>query len=300
MGTQFWWFYDVIVAAIVLVCMFIWGRKGILKSVCALTACFLSAVIAFGISSGIAKTLYGSSVRTSNIKKIDNNIDEETFLNNYSAYLESLGYNIRVDRKKLDAILSEKVNYTEEICKYVNSINGHKVEKNDDILRKKLREGYAVVISDIISKSLKNKYVAETASMTILDKGNIDELIPLIADHDTQKGAAEYIVDNYTANAYHSIFRLGTLLVMFVILLIFIGFIMRSFTVNKNELDKGISDHVIGGVIGAVTGGVFIFIVAAIVRLWSIMGSNEMLFFNNDVVDKTYVFKYFYDLIMKM
>jgi hypothetical protein len=36
------------------------------------------------------------------------------------------------------------------------------------------------------------------------------------------------------------------------------------------------------------------------VRVSAITGNNEMLFFNNDVVEKSYLFKYFYDFAMKM
>lgn len=300
MGTQFWWFYDVMAAAIILACMFIWGRKGIFKSVLALTSCFLAAVIAFGVSAGIAKTVYSSTVRVSNIKKINANIEDGSFLSAYAAYLESLGYNIRVDKDKLEVILSGKGDYTEEICRYVNNINGRKVEKNDDILRQKVCEGYASVISNIVSVSLKNKYASEITSITIMEEGNIDELMPLIAGAEVERKAAEYIVDNYTADAYYSLFRLGTVLAMFVVLAIFIGFIMKSFTANRDELDKGISDHVIGGAVGAVTGAVFVLAAAVVVRLWAIMGSNEMLFFNNEAVDKTYAFRFFYNMIMKM
>ena len=300
MGTQFWWFYDVIAAVIVLACIFIWGKKGVIKSILALTSCLLAAIISFGISSGIAKTIYGSSVRVSNIKKISNNIDNDTFLHDYTAYLESLGYSIKVNQKQLDEIFNGSGDYTEEICRYVNSINGRAVEKNEETLRRKVREGYTAVISGIVSDALKNNYVTEVTVNTINEKGDIDELIPLIADHDVQRDAAEYIVDNFTADAYNSLFRLGTVLVLFLLLAILIGFIMRSFTANQSEMDLSLGNHIAGGAIAILTGGVFIFAAAVIVRLWAILGNNEMMFFNSDVVDKTYIFKYFYDFIMKM
>lgn len=299
MGTQFWWFYDVIVAAIILACMFICGRKGVLKSVLALTSCFAAALVAFGVSSGIAKTLYGSTVKTSSIKKLDNNIEDETFLSAYSTYLESLGYNIRVDRTKMEAIFKEKGNYTEAICTYVNNINGRKVEKNDDVLRQKVCEGYASVIGNIMSESLKNKYITETAKNKIMEDGNIDKLIPLITGVDTQRKAAEYIAENYTGG-YYTLFRLGTIVVMFVVLAVFCGLILKSYTENRTEVAISISEHIISGAIGAVIGLIIVLATAVVIRLWAVMGSNEMLFFNNEAVDKTYVFRFFYDIIMKM
>lgn len=63
---------------------------------------------------------------------------------------------------------------------------------------------------------------------------------------------------------------------------------------------QSISSHISGGFMGIITGGIMVFAVAAVIRLWAIMGSNEMLFFNNDVIDGTFIFKYFYDLTLKM
>ena len=54
MGTQFWWFYDIIVAAVVLVCMFVSGRKGAMNAITTFVAYILAAGIAVSVSAGIS------------------------------------------------------------------------------------------------------------------------------------------------------------------------------------------------------------------------------------------------------
>lgn len=301
MGTEFWWFYDIIAAAITLVCIFLSSKKGVMKGTFAMTACILAALLSYGISGSCSGALYEMTVKSSNTKKISKNIEENTFLNKYSSYLEGLGYNIRVNTEKMDSIFTSGGDYTANICKYVNNINSKKAEGDEAVLREKVIEGYAVVVSDLVYQSLNSKYVAESAAKLIRENSDsINELIPLITDHDVQHGSAAYIVDNYTADAYKTIFRLALFVALFVVFAVIIGIFVKSFAGSRNDDFPSSGSHIAGGFVGIVSACFIIFAAAAVVRLWAVMGSNEMLFFNNDAVDRSYVFKYFYHLTMKI
>ena len=67
MGVQFWWFYDVIAVAVILVSIFLSVRKGLIKTIAALTGFVLSAVIAFSAGGPIAELMYEQSEKGSNI-----------------------------------------------------------------------------------------------------------------------------------------------------------------------------------------------------------------------------------------
>lgn len=301
MGTEFWWFYDIIAVAITLVCIFLSAKKGVMKGTFAMTACILAAMLAYGISGSFSGSLYEMTVKSSNTKKISKNIEENTFLNKYSSYLEGLGYNIRVNTEKMDRIFKSGGDYTTNICKYVNNINSREVESDEAVLREKVIEGYAVVVSDLVYQSLNSKYVAESAAKLIRENSDsINDLIPLITNHDVQHGSAAYIVDNYTADAYKTIFRLALFVALFVVFAVIIGIFVKSFAGSKNDDFPSTGSHIAGGFVGIVSACFIIFAAAAAVRLWAVMGSNEMLFFNNDAVDRSYVFKYFYHLTMKI
>ena len=80
MGAQFWWFYDVIVAAAVLVCMFITIKKGIMKASVSFVGFALSIAIAFSLSSSLSSSLYSTAVRSSNVKKLNQTLENTDFV----------------------------------------------------------------------------------------------------------------------------------------------------------------------------------------------------------------------------
>ncbi len=300
MGTGFWWFYDTIAVATLLVCIFLSGRKGFMKAVFSAIGCAVALLVAFAVSSGVSGDLYKNTARSNNIKKLEKDLKKETFTQKYASYLENMGYYIKVDTAKLEKAFESETELDKAICNYINNINARKVESNEAVLLEKVREGYAVVMSDIIEQTL-NKFVAETAANQIReDSSNIREVILLIKNNEHQHESAVYISDNFTQKAYTTIFRLIIFVVLYLVMALIIIAVINSFTKSSDVSFESTGSHIAGGFIGIVTGAIMIFAVSAVIRLWAIMGNNEMLFFNNDVIDKTYIFKYFYDLTMKM
>ncbi len=300
MGTQFWWFYDIIAGAVLLVCIFLSGRKGFMKGIVAALGLVIAAAAAFGISGAVADSLSGSTIKNSNAKKLEKCIDSSTFTDKYAAYLEGMGYSIRVDKNKLGNILDSDVQYDEAIAKYVNNINARKVEEDNDILLEKVHEGYAVVIGDIAEEAL-SKFAAETSAAIIRsDSSGMQELIPLLRDQENMHPAAGYIAEHYTSAAYGTLICLIAYLTAFIVLGALIVFGTNAFLGGRETSAASVSSHIIGGVAGIVSAAAIVFAIAVSVRLWAVMGNDEMLFFNNEAVEKSYVFKYFYEFAMKL
>lgn len=300
MGTQFWWFYDVIAVVVVLISIFLSGKKGFMKGIITSVGCAVALFVSYAASDSISVSLYKNTARSSSISKLEKNMKSDNFILKYADYLEDMGYFISVNTEKLSDIFESDKELDKAVCDYVNNINARKVEKNEEVLVEKVREGYAEVMGDIISHSL-NKFAADTAENQIReDSSGIKELVVMMTNSETYHEAAVYIVDNYTAKAYITIFRLVGFVALYIVISIIIIAIISSFTSEKKENFKSMGSHIAGGFIGLITGGIMTFSVAAVIRLWAILGNNEMLFFNSDVIDKTIVFKYFFDLTLKM
>lgn len=300
MGSQFWWFYDIVAAAVFLVCIFLAGKKGVLRGAIAAVGCVIALALALGISTGAADGVYQNTMRSSNIKKVAKVIRQDVFLYKYAAYLESLDVNIDPSYDRLDAIFSsENKNYDEQLSKYINNINGRRLYDDEETLRV-VHEGYAVVIGELVSQSM-NKYAAEVAMKEIRkNPETMQELIPMI--HFREEGEsvppAKFITDNYTAPAYVTIYKLAGLLIVFILAFLFTLYMSYSIA-SKQEPSRPV-EYIISGSTGIFTGAAIVFIIAAAVRLWAVLGSNEMLFFNNEVIDRSLIFKYFYNLVSKL
>ncbi len=298
MGVQFWWFYDVIAVATVLICLFITVKRGFFKAAVSLLGYVLALFIALSLSSSISSSIYDKSIRESNVKKMDQALSESEFTEELAKFLESQGYNIKVDTDKLYGIYVTGEDVDSNIYQYVNNINGRKVDE-EAIFYNKLHEGYATIMSGFVSKHL-SEYSAEYAAEEIRkDPTKIYEFMKLMDEPDSRRLPAEFVVDNYLKTPYVSVIKLITLIVMLIIFLVLT--IIISTTAGKNDkMEPSLVTHVISGLIGLFKGAVMVFLIAVMVRLYVVFGSNKMLFFNHEAIDNTYIFKYVYDFVKSM
>jgi len=298
MGIQFWWFYDVIAAAIVLVCVFLSSRKGTMKAAITTVGYGLALALALGISSSSAESLYKNTMRSSSINNINHTLKADTFINKYASYLESIDSTIRINPDKLSNIFEDSRTIDADLLDYLNNINGRKLGDDSETLDL-IHEGYAVVIRDIVSQNM-SKYAAETAAHEIRNNSKgMQELIPMIINKDDRTPAAKYIADNYTAPAYITVYKLIGFLILFAVIAVIMILILNQY-MSKDENKVDVGSHISGGIIGVIKGGLFVTVAAALIRIWAILGSNEMLFFNNTVIDKSFVFKYFYTFVSSL
>ena len=206
---ELWWLYDVIAAVIVIINARQQAQKrGLVKAAFHLIGCILAVVLAFSISGSVSGSIYKNTIRSSNIDKIYESMDSDYFMTECSNYLESLDYNIVVKKEKLDRYLNSGTDIDNSLVKYINNINGKKVD-NDAVLLKKIHEGYAKVIQKIVGNKL-SKYAAASAAEILRDtKTNIDDFAPLVcASEGGYKAGATYIANNYIAKAYQDIIKL--------------------------------------------------------------------------------------------
>lgn len=299
MGSQFWWFYDVLFVAVILIMVYLSAKRGIFKSLLHFSGYFLAVVIAFSVSSSIANGLYKNSIKNSNIKNLKKTLDEIDFILDSINIIETeFDFNGEIKYERMEKIYTEKntmgYNYDKQIYQYVSSIYTGKFD-NETIFYNRLHKAYAFYISNIVADEL-NAYAAETASRSIIDKpSQMDELIPLLLEHEDRTAAAEYIADKYTAGPYKSIVRL----ISFIsILVVMIGVtILLTNTTFRTPGFQSLGSHIGGGTVGILLGLVIVVFIAACVRLNVICGENKMLFFNNEAIDNTYLFRHIYNFI---
>lgn len=301
MGDQFWWFYDVAAAAVVLVCIFLSGRKGITRALTSLVGCILAFAIALTVSGSISRSIYKTTIKDSNSKKLAHALEGKDFTQDMKVYLESLGYNIKVDYKKLNEILSSGEDINNKLFVYVNSVNGKPVDDEDGFYEK-LYEGEGEIISGYVTEEL-SKFAGATAKKNIKkNPETIDQFAPLMQIFDDPNEefpmtkAGKFISNHYISSAYITLVRLIAFIILVFLVVLITWFVFKSF-LDDDSGYQGIFSHTVGGFLGIVNGAVYVCVVAAMIRLYVVLGSNEMLFFNHSAIDKTYIFKYFYKFI---
>lgn len=296
MGTQFWWFYDVLAAAAILLCVFISGKKGLVKSLTSFAGYLVAAVMAISISSGLGTALHDGIVRGENAKKLNKTLEYTKFVSEVSTYL-STEYNRNVRTEQLLKIYKSDKPFNKQIYNYINNINVAKATGEKEFLET-IRNCYADFTKKIVDSEL-SSFAAETAARKILDDPeSFNELIPLLLNDETKMPAAQYIADNYTADAYIEVIRLITLLSILAAVIAVSLLLTKGFGNEYHHSDLPLSSHATGAFVGVLKGVVAVFAIAVVVRLNVILGNDNMLFFNFDAIKDTYIFKYFYEFVV--
>jgi len=130
---------------------------------------------------------------------MDQALSESEFTEELAKFLESQGYNIKVDMDKLYGIYVTGEDVDSNIYQYVNNINGRKVDE-EAIFYNKLHEGYATIMSGFVSKHL-SEYSAECAAKEIREHPTkFYGFMKLMDEPDSRRAPAEFIVDNARAH----------------------------------------------------------------------------------------------------
>ncbi|MDE6832632.1 MAG: hypothetical protein K2J39_00060 [Ruminococcus sp.] len=299
MKEELWWLYDVISVMAVIICCWLSARKGIFRGAIVLISCITGVTLAVPLSSSISESIYKTVIRDNNVKTLDKSLGEVEVSAYLGKALENMGYNIIVKSEKLNEILDSDKDIDTQLYNYLNNINGKKVD-NEENFRINLHGAYAEAISDIFSKDI-SVYAMKTAENKIR-AGNMDtgNLLKMMRNGENRKDIAEIIADNYINDAYITVIRLVACAVFFAVMLVIGILTAHSLSGSMRDVDLTTGAKTGGGICGFFTGLSVIFIIALLVKLNIVMGSNQELFFDNNAIDKTYIFRYAYNIADKL
>lgn len=295
MKTELWWLYDVVAVIAVLVSVWLCGRKGVFKSAVVLISCIIGIFLAVPMSGAVSESIYKTAIRDGNINKLSKSLADTEISSYLGNALENMGYGVIVSTEKIDNILDSDKETDEQLYKYLNNING-KVVDNEMNFQVRLNECYSEVMEKLISADM-SKYAVATASRKITDGGtDFGNLLKMIKAGGQDKKVAGIISDEYTADAYKTIIRLLVCVILFAVVFVIGLLTAKSLTGSQRESNESTGSHIAGGVCGIFSGIAVVFIIAVALRLYAVMGSNEILFFGNEAIDKTFIFRYAYDI----
>lgn len=296
MDTQFWWFYDALAAAVILLFVILSARKGLVKSLMSFAGFLIAAVLAVSLSGGLGKSMQDGMIQGENAKKISKNIDNYKLENEVSLYLGAeFNRNVRTD--SLKKIYESGKPFDEQIYRYINNINGKKAAEEKEFYEI-LHRCYAELTKDIVSSEL-STFAAESAAKKVLENPkSFNELIPLLRDDETKTPAGKFIAEHYTADAYTEMLSLVCLIAIIIGVAALTILLTKSLGNEFGTTSQSLASHAAGALVGILKGAIVVFAAAAVVRLNVILGNDSMMFFNHASIDKTYVFKYFYDFVL--
>lgn len=298
MGSQFYWFLDVIAAAVILIAVFVAAKKGFSKTVVMLVGCIVSVILAMSLCNSLTEFVYKSSIKNSNVQKIEKQLSETDMVQKTKKYIENLGYSVRINDERLTSILSEDGDTLDAVLHYLNNINGVVVDTPENF-KEKMASGYADMMKSMLTEAV-SPYAGEIASEKISsDIDGFMEIIRAIASHnpdDSYKAPAEMIESACTEEASKTTVKT----VCFSIIAVLVILVAAA---TEHRLNSGtgltplgsIAERGIGAIFGSIEGIIILIIISVIIRMLIIFGNSGMILFNTETIDKTFLFRHIYN-----
>ncbi|MBE6860434.1 MAG: CvpA family protein [Ruminococcus sp.] len=297
MGTEFWWIYDIAIIAIVVIIMFLSAKKGSSKKVMIVIGCMLSLVLAGTMNKSVSGFVYKNAFERSTPKSVNKAFEDFDVVEEYEKIINELDYNVKLNYGKLEKIITTEDNLHKKLYSYVCNINGIVVDTEENFTEA-INTGFANMIYEKLSLQLPT-YALKEVNKIADDSESVKELSRMLyvePDEPLPKEIGTHIGDEYIKPTILSIIKLAAFVILYVLIMILSRFIAMYINNTGAIPMMGRGESVGGAVFGFIHALVDIAVITYAVKFFVIIGEGEMLVFNEATIDKTYIFKYIYDL----
>lgn len=335
MGTEFFWFYDVILAAILIGMMFIGAKKCFVRMVLRLCAFAASFVIALMISSGVSGWIYDSFISKPLEQTISTSINDALGDNVVTQIGKIDMEKAKINGKSIDSLelKSDKAGKVTVNLGNVNLSNtgiskvdltSFGVDKNTDYSNIDLGsvqiyesdiEKYGIenmILTEVLAQNIKNSEVADSVN-EIIDK--VGETVPALdlkgkTIEDIDSGTINSVVvsvvqssgnpgkavlDNVAKPIVLVPLRTIIFVVLFILIFIILSIIIKATSVINKLPLIGKLNSLLGGVAGLLQGLVIVFIVVIIAHMAVELTNNTLIFLNDMTINKSFAFSKIYN-----
>ena len=279
MGTQFWWFFDVIIVSIAFGVFYSAVSRGIRKGLFSFVSLALAVVLGwFGsqfLTPRVYEELFQDSIRTA----VSNQLQQEEW-DIYGAAADSI------------LISQEDADWDEEEMRRIQE----KAEKKQNT---DYDERYITAISNAAeAQILTAKKPHSTERLQTVFKEDHDAFYHFLEylDQDDPDAAAALIEVKWYHSGYQTLVRCALFLLIEILMLIISG-IISSMNKHDEDAEVGKADRLLAVPVGLVEACCYVLIAAIAVQFLVVLTDSQMLLFNSDTIQKTRIFRYIYDFV---
>lgn len=335
MGTEFFWFYDFILVAILICMMFIGAKKGFVRMVLSLCAFAASFVIALMISNSVSGWIYDSFISKPLEQTISTSINDALGDNVVTQIGKIDMEKAKINGKSIDS-LELKADKAGKVTVNLGNVNlsntgiskvdltSFGVDKNVDYSNIDLGsvqihesdiEKYGIenmILTEVLAQNIKNSEVADSVNK-IIDK--ISETVPAldlkgktIDDIDggtinsvvvsvvqSSGNPGKAVLDNVAKPVVLVPLRTIIFVVLFILIFIILSIVIKATSVINKLPLIGKLNSLLGGVAGLLQGLVIVFIVVIIAHMAVELTNNTLIFLNDMTINKSFAFSKIYN-----
>lgn len=293
MGTNFWWIYDILAAAIVVLSIYSCAKKGFSKIIVIVIGCVVSIFLASFVSQKSSQFIYDKFIKKTSIEAVEEAIEEYDPAVSVREVIEDQGYGAVLEDSKVKKIL-ESDDSMERLYEYANQAAGDVVDTHENF-KKTLTAGFTELFSKQLGVKLPPYVTHElTEKLSGNEKLFIETTEMLLKSPDD---VPEYIEENYIRKPALRLIKAFVFIISYFIFMTLIrALIYKTFRFGLlNGYDR--LDKFAGGLLGVVQAGAMLIVMAVIVKIMIHVAESEGSFISYETVEKTKLFRYVFDKV---
>lgn len=291
MGENFAWFYDLLTLVIIGICIFTCYRKGLVRTVVMLGGFILAIFLGYVVAVNYSDNVYDKFVKSKAEDYVGESVDEFNINSEIKDIFKKQGYNIELSDDDVKTIVNSDKTISKGVVRFVKGKSIPLTDKQE----KQLSDSFK---SENILKELKSslnpKAYKMIKSFNAISDNGLDKLCRSYANAASGK-AAEDICNVVVRPLAINVIKLILFILVYMIVRVAVGLVGKLLKCVNSIPIAGTANKLFGGIVGFVQGTVTVFLIALIMKVIISISSAEMLFINTETINKTHIFRIFYN-----
>ncbi len=293
MGTQFSWFFDVAVIGIILVCVYLGGKKGFLKTAILLVGYLVAVFGGFIIAKAVSPYVYDNYLKSRTEKAVQENLKDFDMKKQIKDMFKEQNVGVEIPDSEIDRIINGGGDLSKGFADYAkksdSTVNQADVQNkfskvfNNDAILKNLKDRIPASIYSQMEEYLKSS------------KDSMNEIIKAL-NNPSKEESAKQVTELAVKPIVISVVQIVIFMITFTLLMILVRFIAQLFSKVKAVPVVGSANTLLGGGLGLLQGVFIVIVLALITRLIISVTNNDLIAINTPTIEETRIFKAFYNL----
>ena len=301
MGSQFWWFYDILAVALTLFIIYLNAKRGFKKNFLIIIGYVLSVVVTSVTSAMLAEPVYTGLIRESNLYAFDQVLSDYDGTAVIQNALDKQEYGAKFDEKKIDIYLSPaKADFEDELYRYVNQTCDYTVTTPTEF-RNILRGAFIESFGSLMAKQMP-LYARLSLEDKLADNDTlyVETMQHIYGETGSMRQITAYLEDTYVKDDCIRIINSFLFVAIFCCLMSLIAVLAKKLESRIYFNIYPVVDHTAGGLLGILEALMLLCLLCIFMRLLFVTASDTMLVLNEETILKSRLFRYIYQLSGKL
>lgn len=289
---KLFWFYDACVIGIIIIAVYLGAKKGLMKSVVMVVLVVVSFVASWFLAEAAGPFVYDKFIKDKITNAFMESAENKDPAGIVSSAISSGNYGVDMTPDDVNVIIESQPDFFTELASTMRE-NGSPESEED------IKNGVESSVTPVILDTLLNDVVSSEYIRSALDTvgettGKVGEVVSAFIS-----GSREEVADIAEKNLIAPVVVWLIKALVFVLLMLIFRLIINPVANAFESVNKipivGPVNVLFGGLLGAVEGLVFIYVLSIVIKAAINITGNSLIFMNNETINMSKLFSKFYN-----